>query len=779
MIIQSNIVDESKKDLFKYSIKVNRQRMIPDRRDGLKPVHRRILDIMFNHLNCSKSYLKSARIVGSVLGISHPHGDSSVYDAMKPMTNWFEIKVPLIDPQGQFGTIQGDEAAAMRYTEAKLSEYALDCIINDMREVKNVVDWILTFDEKHLEPEYFPAAVPNLLINGAFGIGFGIKSEIPRHNLGEVIDATINLIKNPNYEVVLVPDHCMRVHIIDTNFKAICNKGRGTYTARAIIDIDKDDKGRDCLIVRSLPDLVFLNKIEEKIDAMVKDNSIQVTDIYEESDEFNLKYILVLKKGADPHYTRELLYKRTELEKRYTVNFEVLDKLEPIRMSYKSYLQSFIEFRKICKFRLYCNKLQDVDTKYHEKEAFIKVLQSGEIDKIIHMIRTRTEINDNELVEYLITTLGITDLQASYIINANIKKLSLGYLEKYIEESKQLQELINLYMNKILNEEEILKDIIEELKYFKKKYGKPRACDIISNEAISEIPKGEFRIIFTENNFVKKLPVDFSNGSFRQDTPKHIVKGCNTKAILLFDENGRVFRLPIHRIFVSDKNSNGTDIRSIVKNCTSNIIKVIYEPVMEDLARKTTKYYVVMVTYDGNIKKMDLDDFLNVPFSGLLYTKLENDIVKSINIYHESVDVVVFSKSKALRMKMDDIPYQRRNTKGMKSFSSGHAEGMSLVIPNSTDILVVTEKGYVNRFDSVALPTLGRNKSGANVIKLTNGDSINSIHSITADNTTLKVKFGSDTLLIDLNTITKSSSISKGERLIPLKTNNIISTSIK
>lgn len=765
-IIDSNIVEEYKRDSVRYSIKVNRQRSIPDLRDGLKPVHRRIIDSAFNRVKAINNTVKSAKIVGDVIGTTHPHGDTSVYDAMKPMMNWFEIKIPLLEKQGDFGNIFGDEASASRYTEAKLSEYSLDCIIGDLKEAKNIIDWIPTYDNTNVEPEFFPAMVPNLLINGAFGIGYGIKTDIPSHNIGDVIDATLQLIKDPNSEIVLIPDHCMPVQIIGTNFKSISNKGHGSYIARAIIDIE-EYKDRYALVIKSTPDMVFLNNVLEKIDGMIKDKSLLVTNIFDEAkSEDEIRHVLVLKKGVDPNYCRELLYKRTQLQVTCRVNFEVLDRLEPIRMSYKSYLLEFIEFRKLCKFRYYCNKLQDVETKYHEKEAFIKALQSGEINNIISMIQQRTDTNDSELIEYLIKKLDITDLQAGYIINANIKKLSLGYLNKYIEEAQELLAIKEDYMKKIVDEKELLKVIVEELKYFKKKYNKPRTSIVIDKSEVNSVPKGNFRVIFTENNYVKKLPVDFDNGTFKQDSPKFIIKGCNTESILIFDENGKVFRLPIHQIFTSDTNSNGIDIRSIIKNCTSNIVKVIYEPLLMDLSKRTTKYYLTTVTSNGTIKKMDLEDFINIPFSGIIYSKLDSDTVRYVDIYHESIDIVVYSDNKALRFNMKEIPHQKRNTKGMKSISSGDVHGMSFINTDSTEILIITNNGYINRIDAVALPRLERNKPGASVIKLSRGDSINSIIAINKNNSVLKVKTNEDILNIDISSIPSGSSISKGAKII-------------
>lgn len=781
-IIDINTVQSLKSDLEEYSIEVNRQRTIPDIRDGLKPVHKRIIYAMYNDVNAINSTVKSARIIGTVLGSYHPHGDVSAYNAMTPLANWYETKVPLVDPQGIFGSIQGDEAAAMRYTGAKLSKYAMDCIVGDLAVEKYIVDWIPNYDNSIMEPEFFPVKVPNLLVNGTFGIGYGIKSEIPPHNLGEVIDATIKLIKNPNASIALIPDHCMTVKIVDTNWKAICNKGRGSYTARGIIDIEPGPRGTNYLIVKSTPHLVKLNSVIKSIENLSSNNTLQISNMYQESDETQLKYYIQLKRGVDPEYARDVLYKKTDLEKRYTINFEVLNKLEPVRMSYKSYLQFFIDFRKDTMFRLYTNRLQDASTKYHQADAFIKLLESGEIDNIIDMIR-KSDMSNDELVEYLIRKIKVTDLQADYILRSNIRNLSLNNLNKYRARAAEQLNLINFYKERILNEEIIEKELIEELLEIKKKYAKPRVSKIISPDEISNIPKGDFKIIITEQNYIKKVHADASNGSFKDDRPKFIIEGCNTKAILIFNQAGRVYRLPISDIKPSDPATNGIDIRKILKSCTSNIIKVMYEPDIIAINKEIDKSYCVIVAEDGSLKKIDLSDIINVARSGLIYMRLDKGVsVKDIKIIKDSQDLIVYDKMKALRIKMTDVPHQRRMTKGMKSLESSVAQGISEISTNSNDgILIITNNGYINRINSTTLPISSRNKPGTKVIKLSKTDSIYSIIGLNNDISKLEVYTSGDRIIeIDVNDIETFSSIAKGKRMIGLrKGENIINIETK
>ena len=775
-IIKKDVTEQYKEDMARYAITANRRRSTPEFRDGLKLVHRRIVHMMYQYEKCisEKTKVKSMAIVGSALKVVHPHGDTAVYNAMKPLTNWFEINMPLIVGQGNWGNFKGSNSAAARYTEAYLSKFALDCVISDIQESKQVVDWFDTYDGRTQEPEYMPVSVPLLLINGAFGIGLGMMTSIPKHNFNEVIDATIKLIKDPDASIELIPDHCMPCEIIKTNFKAIGDKGQGNYKVRGIIDIE-EYKGRQALVIKSTPDLVFLNSVTDKLEELILSNKIiGIQDTAEEHTNFNMRYVIILKKGADPNFVKEMIYKNTSMESTSIVNFETLNGLEPIRMSYKSYLLAFIEFRKLTKFRLYCNRLQQVETKLHERDAYIKVLESGEINNIISMIQKQKTIDDNVLIEYLIKKINITDLQAAFIIGSDLKKLSMGYLNKYKTEAAELDKSSSFYLNKIVNDD-FDQEIIDELMQYKKLYGKPRKCKIISAKDATDIPNGDFKVIITENNFVKKVGLNDSIGSFRGDNPKHILKVENVESILIFDEQGKVFKLPVNKIPFTDKNSTGTDIRMIVKNLTSNINTIMYEPVLKDLNGRKLKHFVTVITTGGNIKKLDIEDFLAVPPSGILFMKMDNgDTIKEVTIVADLLDIIVYSNSKALRMHMNEIPHLKRNTKGVKSISTKECiDGVSIIYPNTTDIVVITESGKINRFDVVALPCLGRNKTGSNVIKLGKGDAIHSIYGVNS-NDTIRVVTKNTRVDIPVADIESSSSISQGVKILPMKADNII-----
>lgn len=783
VIENKNVVDQYKTHMAIYSIETSRRRMVPDWRDGLKLSQRRILYAMLQYGHCDKRFMKTAKIVGDTMGNLHPHGDAAIADAIKHLTNWWECYEPLIENQSNFGSMQGDGAAAPRYTEAKLSQYSIECLLSEMMDNKQVVDWAPTYNNLDVEPEYFPAKVPNLLINGTFGISVGFTTGIPSHSINDVIDATINLIHNPDAPVVLIPDQCMPCDIIEANWKSISNKGRGTFRARARIETEKH---KDCywLIIKSTPDMVYFDKGKAenggekyKIIDMVKAGKIpQITDIVEDSNKNDMRIIIKLRRGSDPNYVKEILYKNTSLESSFTVNFEVLDGIHLIRMSYKSYLQAFIMQRMNTKTRYYCIQLQNARTEYHKKEAYIKALESGQIDEIIHMIRNRKTIDDNDLIEYLIKKLKITDIQAKFIINANLKSLSIAYLGKYKEDYKKCKEIEKECLQKITNDELIKNEIIDELLYYKKKYGKPRRSRIIKKSEANGIPSGRFKVIITENNYIKKINESDPVYAYRGDNPRHVLKVDNTENILLFSEKGRVFKLPVHKIPVTEKNSVGIDIRILIKGLMSDIIKVIYEPVLTSYAKNKQKHFLTIVTKNNYIKKMDLDDFMNVAPSGLLYTKINGeDVVKDVQIVPFDADIIVYSDKKALRIGMDQVPHFKRSTLGNFAMNTKEpVDGFTVLSMNSAPyIIATTESGKINKISASALPKSDRNKAGSNVIKLAKGDKLFSVN-VLNDNNKLIVKCMNGVQEILVKDIPIMSSISTGTKMINTKNNALV-----
>lgn len=769
-IIPVNIATQYKNDYKLYAIYVCRERVTVDLRDGLKPVARRLLFATFELKSRTKypNQIKSAKIVGDTMGAYHPHGDSSSYGAMKPMANDFEISVPLLNPHGNWGNKFGDDPAAMRYTEAGLSQFAQEVLLADLYETPNCVDWINNFDSTCKLPECFPAAVPLALVEGTFGIAVGFKVEIPSHNLSEVINATISLIKNRDAHIVLIPDHCQPCEIVESNFENISNIGMGNYTVRGIME-DGTNNGNPAIFIKSAPDMVYFDSIKKKIEEMIASKKlINVTSIDYDSD-----LIITLKQGSDVNYVKQLIYQNTGMEMSCRVNFEVLDNMIPMRMSYKAYILQWLEFRKFTKFRVYCNRLQQVNTRLHQIEPYVKVARSKDIISVIELIRSR-KVPEVELIELLIKKFNITDIQAKFLLNIKLKELSEEYFNSYVDEYNKLTNTKNHYIDLVTNDNAIEEDIISELTAIKNKYKVKRRCKIVSKAEATGIPTGDFKVIITKNNFIRKLPMNENIPSLKNDNVKFILKGDNAENILIFTDTGKVFKYPIHKVPFADRRSNGVDIRLLIKNCTSNINAVMYEPVIKEFIGKMRKYYIVTLSNAGYIKKMDMEDFLSANMSGLIYAKVDtDDYIKDVMIISDSSDVVVYSTNKAIRFSMTAVPYLKRATRGNKTMSTD-VDGLSIIKSDTTDIIVVTKKGYINRFIPAALAPADRTSAPSKVIKLTKGDEIVSVIGLHS-NDTLVVNTTSGPVEILVDNIPVGSSIGGGTKMISNKTDTIVS----
>lgn len=775
-IISVRASEQFRKDYVEYALYVERHRTTPEFRDGLKPVQRRIVYAARFNSNAVENR-KSADIVGSTMGNYHPHGDSSIQGALYTLTNWFQTKIPLFEGQGNFGNTYQNVPAAPRYTEVKLSKFTQKCILEELVTCKEIVDWEPNYDNSKKEPSFLPCKVPLLLINGCSGIAVGDKIDVPSHNINEVLDVTIALIKNPKANFVLVPDHCQACEIVDTDWQDINSKGFGNYRIRGVIDIEPyhgvEKKYRDCmtLVIKSCPNLTFLESIVDKIEDMIRKNKIiGIIDLEEQSSENNMRYVIVLKPGTDPQYIRNEIYKNTNLMQTGRVNLKVLDindKVNPTkRLSYRGYLQAWIDFRKLTKLRYFENRLQKQMTRLHMIELYIWAIESGESEKIINIIKSNKTTDDNTLIEALIKKCHITDIQAKFFINCELKKLSKGYLNNFKSEKEKLVSETNYYRDCILTDGAIENIIIGELEEIKQMFGEPRKCKLISESEVNGVAAGTFKIVLTEGNFIKKIGINDNITKPKNDNVKFVIEGDNSKSILLFDSFGKVYNIPISKIPFADKTSNGIDIRLINKYINSKITAVIYEPVIEQYK----KGFIVTLTKSGFVKRMTTSDFLAVPTSGLVYCKLdEGDSIIDLILFGNNAEIVVYGSKKALRIDVCDIPILKRNARGCISMSSKttQVEGMSVMSKSFNEIVVVTKNGYINKIipDSVVK---GRSKAGSNVIKLGKTDNIVSIYGVNPNDTLIcaLAPTGENMIEIPVANIPSGTSISPGVKMI-------------
>jgi DNA gyrase/topoisomerase IV subunit A len=700
--------------------------------------------------------------------------NSSIYDAMATMASWYKIKYPLLYGYGNWGNVSGAKPAAQRYTEVALSDFGYDIMIEELEQSNNIVEWMDTYTRLDKEPEYLPAKLPNILINGAFGIGLGMTINVPSHNLGEVVDATIDLIKNPRKKIVLVPDLIQECDLIGDNWEEISCTGAGAFKIRGRIVTSTDKKGNVKLHIISLPDKVSCTQVYEKILDMVAAKQLpMIKDVKNSLKDKKPDIIIELKQGADVEYVKQAIFAKTRVQDTFSVNFEAvtMDGINLKRFSYKDYLLDFIDGRADTKFRLYCNRLQKVMTRFLEVDAFVKVLQSKEFDKIMNMIRKYNGTDSEPIIEFMIKTCKVTDIQAKFILNRTLPQLSKGHLKRYIEERDDLDKKQKIYLNYVTDDGTLIKnEIIEELKALKKKYNTPRLCRVIDTSHENDIPSGAFKVVITEKNYIRKIPDVDKVGIVRKDNPKFILKVDNAENLLIFDNKGKVFNLPIHKIPITDKQGAGTDIRILVKNLTSDIAGVLYEPILKKISKSRNKHYLTVLTKYNNIKKVDIEDFLNVSLSGLIYSKLKpEDEVVGIALVPHNLDIAICSGHKVLRCKLTDVPLNKRNACGAKAMSTTEpVNGLSVFYPDATDIVVVTRNGKFNRFAVDLLSCNKRAKSGHKVIKLDSTDEILNVYGVN-ESDTIRVLTTEGVEEILVKDIKVKSSIAAGTKMIKSK----------
>lgn len=779
--------DQYISDLALYTVATNLVRALPDARDGLKPVNRRVLYALLHDEKATgpSSKVKSASVSGTVMKMYHPHGDT--YPTYKTMINWFEVKQPTMTGQGSWGTVSGEPPAAPRYTECCLSPFGLECVLGALATNDEVVDWSPTYDNRHFEPQYLPVKVPLLLINGIIGgIGTGVKADLPPHNMREVIDATLKLIDNPNADVVLIPDHCLPCEIIDTDWKNICNKGQGSYRARATMEVHYDKNDYPYITITSLPTFGTNNVVARIDEGIAAGKFPQIIDVNDESkNDYGVRIVIKLKKGTDVNFVKQALYKYTQCEQSFRVNFEVVLGTELVRLSYKEYLNLFIQFTINNKIKEYSAKHYVISTRLHKLDAFIKIVGSPDIDRIITLIKNRKTNSDKELVELLINKYKLTDIQAEYIINAQIKQLSKGYLLKYKEDFATLSKQEAWLEDRISNDALVLADVKEELLQIRQKYSTPRMCKVVKVSNLGNIPEGTFKMVITENNFVRKLTETDPVNTVKGDRPKFVATVSNLESLLLFDNKGRVFKLPVHKIPIVAKSDPGIDIKGVIKGLTADIVSIMYEPTLIQLAKLKKKVYLAVLTKNNALKKLDIQDFLNVPPSGILYSKInpDDDVVCTILI-SDNMDLVLYSDSKALRIPAKDVVLLKRNTVGTLGMGGQHGpmEGMSIIYTDEKNpskyIVVVTESGKVNKFLVSGFTRSQRNKAGSKVIDLSRGDRIHSLFAVT-DTNTISLLTTSGQIDIPVKDIALGSSVSKGTKILSGKTDMVIKAEMK
>lgn len=715
-IIPANIEEEMKEAYLDYSMSVIVARALPDVRDGLKPVHRRVLYGMHElGLTYNRPYKKSARVVGEVLGKYHPHGDSAVYDAMVRMTQDFSMRYPLIDGQGNFGSIDGDSAAAMRYTEVRMARITQE-LLRDID--KDTVNFRPNFDDTLQEPEVLPARIPNLLMNGASGIAVGMATNIPPHNLSEVVDALIAQIDNPDISIpelmkyIKGPDFPTGGIIMGIDpIREMYETGRGKILVRARTSVEKNQRGKESIIISELPYQVNKANLIAKIAELVNDKKIEgIADLRDESDRDGMRIVIELKKDAYPEVVLNNLYKHTQLQVTFgALNLALVDGVPRI-LTLKELLQEFIHFRHEVILRRTRYELKKAEERAHILEGYRIALDH--IDEIIQTIRSShtTEEAQTNLME----RFALSEIQAKAILEMRLQRLTGLEREKIEQEYREVRELIDK-LKAILADEKLQFQVIkDELLEIKNMYGDERRTEIAASAADIRIEdmiaEEEMVITITHQGYIKRFPVSGYRRQNRggrgstgasvadEDWVEHLFIASTHQYLLFFTNRGKCYWLKVHTIPQMGRASKGRAIVNLLELEPGDRIQAILN-VREFSPDKS----VFFVTERGMVKKTSLEAFSNPRKGGIIAINLnEGDNLAEVFITDGNDDIIIgTNQGLAIRFNEKEVREMGRNATGVAGIrlgSKGKVVG-ALAVKRKGHLLTISEKGFGKRTD--------------------------------------------------------------------------------
>ena len=717
--------DEMSSSYLSYAMSVIVSRALPDVRDGLKPVHRRILYAMYKGgYDWSKQFRKSARIVGDVIGKYHPHGDQSVYDALVRMVQDFSMSLPLVEGQGNFGSIDGDPAAAMRYTETRLSKVS-QYLIDDIE--KKTVDFKSNYDETEKEPTVLPAQYPNLLVNGAGGIAVGMATSIPPHNLGEIIDGTLALIEDKDIKIkdlmkhIPGPDFPTGGVIIGKDIiKQGYNKGRGSFKIRGEISIETQKNGRERLVINSIPYQVNKSILNERIAQLVREKKIEgIKDIRDESNREGIRVSIDLRNGVEPETIKRQLYKNTQIESSFGFNTLAIVDGKPKTCNLKEFLENFLTFREDVVIKKTKFDLQKAEERAH---ILIGLSVSVEnLDKVIKIIRnsktpddakksilnTKWKINKSQKMISLVegkkskSDYSLSEPQVVAILELRLQKLTALGINEIEIEIKKLAELITKYKKIISSKKELLKVISEELKNIKEKFAVPRRTKIIDavlNYDIEEtIQKQSVLITVTLQGYIKRGSIDSVKTQKRggkgktgittrnEDSVVQTLSVDTHTSVLFFSTEGLVYRIKAWKIPEGSSSSKGKSLFNILplKNHQS-ISSIMPFPEGDE---NLNDYQIIFATSKGKVRKNSLEDFASINASGKIAMKLDaNDKIVGVKICKDNQDAILSTKlGKCIRFETKKLRiFKGRSSKGIKGIElAPNDEIVSLSVINN------------------------------------------------------------------------------------------------
>lgn len=782
-VIPVEINSEMKKSYIDYAMSVIVGRALPDVRDGLKPVHRRILYAMYEDgITPDKAYRKCATTVGNVLGRYHPHGDASVYDAMVRMAQDFSLRYPMVDGHGNFGSIDGDSAAAYRYTEARMSKLSLN-MLTDIE--KDTVEFMPNFDESRKEPVVLPSRFPHLLVNGSNGIAVGMATNIPPHNLGEVIDGIVALIDNPDItidelmEYIPGPDFPTGAQIMGVSgIRAAYHTGRGKLRVRARAEIEDWKDNRQRIIVTEIPYGVNKARLIEKIAELVHDKRVEgISDLRDESDRDGMRIVIELKRDVNGTIILNQLYKYTQLEDTFSViMLALVNQTDPRVLNLKEVLVNYVDFQKEVIVRRTRYDKAKAEARAHILEGLTIALDN--IDEVISIIRS----SYNDAKEKLIARFGFSDLQAQAILDMRLARLSGLEREKVENEYADIKALIE-HLTEVLGSEQMVLDIIkEEITQIKDKFGDPRRTSIApaaDDIDIEDLIEEEDNIItLTHHGYIKRLAADVYKSQKRggkgiigmqtkeEDFVSNMFVSSTHAHIMFFTSTGRMYRLKAYEIPEAGRTAKGTPVVNLLALEPGESISAVI-PLREYEEGK----YLLMCTKAGVIKKTDLMEYQNAPKAGKIAIRLdEGDELIRVKLTEGTSDIFVASHmGKMIRFNEKDVRDMGRVSRGVRAMTLDDGDyviGMDTECENGK-MLVVSEYGFGKKTELSEYKCQSRGGKGTTTYKISNATgALAGMEIVTPDDDIMLITSEGIIIRMDSEDISTYGRVTKGVRLM-------------
>ena len=793
-IVQNNIVEEIEQSFIDYSMSVIVSRAIPDLRDGLKPVHRRILYSMFESGYLpSAQYKKCARVVGDVMGKYHPHGDSSIYEALVRMAQDFSYRYMLIDGHGNFGNMDGDGAAAYRYTESRLSKISLE-LLRDIN--KNTVNFVPNFDESLEEPEVLPSRYPNILVNGTMGIAVGMATNIPPHNLGEVIDGCVAYIDNPDIDTdglmqyIKGPDFPTGAIILgNSGIKKAYETGKGTITIRCKAEIEEEGN-KHRIVITEIPYGVNTLELKKRIGELVRDKVLEgISDYHEETNlENGIKIVITLKKEANGSVVLNNLYKHTQLQTSFGINLLMIDNGTPRTLGLKDIISKYIDFQREVIIRRTKFELDKAEKRVHILEGYKIALDN--IDEVIRIIKESKA--DSEAKEKLMSKFGFSEIQTDNILELKLRRLTGLEREKIEEELNALHIEIDRLRGILADNEKVLAIIKEEMLDIKSRFGDERrtkidmtAIDYIEDESL--IPVEDVLVVLTHNGYIKRTTADTFKSQNRggvgikgmatndEDFVEQMINISTHDSTLFFTNKGKVYRIKGYEIPEFSRQSKGIPIVNLLPIEKDEKVNAVININDENVGK-----YLLFATKQGIVKKTLLTEFVNIRNNGKICITLRDDD-ELIDVKMTDGNSLVLLGSNAGRMvkfNENEIRVMGRTASGVRGINLENGTCICLEIVNDDDlILLVTENGYGKQTYVRDFRQTKRGSKGVKALNITekNGNLV-AVKIVKSDKELVIMTDSGMTMRMPLDQISVLGRVTQGLRLINLRENQRVST---